>query len=107
MTGVDLQRTVPLRVVDALPPRDPAPFGEATAYNDGSGEPAGFMFGCPGCGAQLSLPINPRPGRIAWTVTAGDARTGAGLTLSPSVHHVAPQGCGWHGFLTNGVFAPC
>ena len=46
-------------------------------------------------------------GRPTWTVTAGDPRTGIGLSLSPSIHHAAPQGCGWHGYLTNGVLRPC
>ena len=39
---------------------------------------------------------------------SGDPRTGDGLSLSPSIFHTtAHGGCGWHGYLTNGVLRPC
>ena len=108
MTAVDLRRTVPLRIVDDLPDHDPATPGDAQPLVHGDGEPAGFVFACPGCGSQSMLPVGRViDGRPTWTVTAGDPRTGAGLSLSPSIHHAAPQGCGWHGYLTNGVLRPC
>ena len=108
MTTIDLRRTVPLRIVEDLPDRDPATPGDAQPLVHTDGEPAGFIFACPGCGSQSHLPvgraIDKRP---TWTVTAGDPRTGVGLSLSPSIHHAAPQGCGWHGYLTAGVLRPC
>lgn len=106
--AVDLRRTVPLTVVDELPDHDPAPPGHASRLVHADGDPAGFVFACPGCGSQSHLPIGRVvDGRPTWTVTAGDPRTGVGLSLSPSIHHAAPRGCGWHGYLTNGVLAPC
>ncbi len=106
LSGVDLSRAVPLRIVDDLPDRDPATPGDAQPLVGADRAPAGFLIGCPGCGAQLSLPIGPRPDRPAWAVLAGDPRTGAGLSLQPSIHHAEPQGCGWHGHLTEGRFTP-
>ena len=108
MTAVDLRRTVPLRIVEDLPDHDPATPGDAQPLVHGDGEPAGFIFACPGCGSQSHLPVGRViDGRPTWSVTAGDPRTGAGLSLSPSIHHAAPQGCGWHGYLRNGVLSPC
>lgn len=107
MTTVDLRRSVPLRIVEDLPDHDPATPGDAQRLVNSDGEPAGFIFACPGCGAQSHLPVGPRAGRPSWTVTAGDPRTGVGLSLSPSIHHAAPHGCGWHGYLTAGVLRPC
>mgnify|MGYP000340741232 FL=1 len=51
MTAVDLHRTVPLRVVEDLPDHDPATPGEAQLLVHSDGEPAGFIFACPGCGS--------------------------------------------------------
>ena len=105
---IDLRRTVPLHVVEALPDHDPAPPGHASRLVHGDGEPAGFIFACPGCGSQSHLPL----GRVVdvrptWTVTAGDPRTGVGLSLAPSIHHTtALGGCGWHGYLRDGVLVP-
>lgn len=108
MTDVDTRRTVPLRIVDELPDHNPAPPGDAQVMERADGSVAGYVFACPGCGAQSALMLHPRPDNTpAWTVTAGDPRTGAGLSLSPSIHHAAPRGCGWHGYLTHGVLTPC
>lgn len=73
----------------------------------------GYMMACPGCATQLVVPVNfpgkPPNTAPAYTVTAGDPDTLAGLTLSPSIHHPAshPGGCGWHGWLREGRFVPC
>ena len=81
-------------------------------YGAPDGPPAGFVFRCPGCGCESMLALHPvapgdTPGTPRWTVTAGDPRRAAGLTLSPSIHHAAPRGCGWHGYLRDGVLVPC
>jgi hypothetical protein len=41
--------------------------------------------------------LYPRPGR--WAVSGAGLKD---LTLVPSVHLTGPDGCGWHGFVTNG-----
>lgn len=110
MSGVpvDLSRAVPLRIVGEMPDHDPATPGDAMVTEHADGSVAGYIFACPGCGAQSVLTFHPRRDPVpAWTVTAGDPRTGAGLSLSPSIHHAAPRGCGWHGYLTGGVLRPC
>jgi hypothetical protein len=46
-------------------------------------------------------------GSRGWTVTAGDWTDPTTLSLQPSIYHPAtgtPKGCGWHGYLTGGVF---
>jgi len=68
---------------------------------------AGYMMRCPGCGQESALPIASE-GHAGWAVTAGDVRTGEGLTLSPSVHHTTGLGgCGWHGWVRGGRWVPC
>ena len=53
--------------------------------------PTCTRFFCPGCGAQSALMLHPRPDATpAWTVTAGDPRTGVGLSLSPSIRFIPP-----------------
>lgn len=66
---------------------------------------AGYLMRCPGCGQESALPLGSSPG-ARWTVTAGDPRTGAGLTLSPSVWHRVLS-CGWHGWVRDGRWVPC
>ena len=108
--AVDLRRAVPLRLVnaDAIDAPGSLP-GDAVPTERADGSPAGFIFRCPGCGAQTCLGLAPRlDDAPAWHVTAGDPRTGSGLSLSPSIHHTtALGGCGWHGYLTAGSFTPC
>lgn len=105
---VDTGRRVPLRIVADTDCADAAP-GDAMVLDGPAGGVSGYAFRCPGCGCESAL-LLPHEGRGAtpvWSVVAGDPRTGAGLTLSPSVHHAAPQGCGWHGWLRDGVLTPC
>lgn len=75
-----------------------APGGPTTAYG----------FGCPGCGSTCILHLGTGPANHTWQVTEGDASKPETVTLAPSILH-APQhgGCGWHGYLTRGVFTPC
>ena len=111
MSAVDTRRTVPARMVDDLDaPGDDGP-GCMLALNprEGGGPCPGYLFACPGCGRHSGLYLHPPdPGTPRWHVTAGDATRAEGLSLSPSIHHTtALGGCGWHGYLTAGVFAPC
>ena len=106
---VDTTRRVPLRIVDYTDRADAAP-GDAMVLVGHDGAMTGYAFRCPGCGVENYLPLRAmtdRPHAPKWDVTAGDPYTAAGLTLSPSIYHEAPRGCGWHGWLHNGVLSPC
>ena len=106
---IDLGRSVPLRIVDDTDRADAAPGDAMVLTSQGSDRPCGYAFRCPGCGVETALPLlsSPSQPRPFWTVSAGDPRRAEGLTLSPSIHHAAPRGCGWHGWLRNGVLSPC
>lgn len=105
---VDTGRRVPLRIVDDTDRPDAAPGDAMVLTSQGSDEPCGYAFRCPGCGVETHLPLRSSVERHpSWTVTAGDLRRAEGLTLSPSIHHQAPRGCGWHGWLRDGVLVPC
>ncbi len=56
----------------------------------------GYLIFCPGCGQAGSA----RDG-AKWSVTSGSLDDVTTLTLAPSI---AKSCCGWHGYLTNGVF---
>lgn len=68
----------------------------------------GYDFACPGCDSRSYLALsddNPGP---RWNVTEGDPHKPETVTLSPSILHATERGgCGWHGYLTAGVFRPC
>ena len=105
---VDTGRRVPLRIVADTDCADAAPGDAMVLTSQGSDEPCGYAFRCPGCGVETHLPLRSSVERHpSWTVTAGDLRRAEGLTLSPSIHHQAPRGCGWHGWLRDGVLVPC
>lgn len=111
MTAVDTRRTVAARMVaDLDAPGDDGP-GCMLPLNprDEGGPCPGYLFACPGCGQHSGLYLHPPdPGTPRWRVIGGAAERAEGLTLAPSIHHTAERGgCGWHGFLTNGVFVPC
>src|SRR5438270_5163857 len=62
-----------------------------------------MMLACPGCGHVSGMTVgSPKPPHSpSWEVTGPkDAPT-----LSPSVHCTGC--CGWHGYLTDGVFESC
>lgn len=112
MVSVDLQRRALLRVVEDIDGADVAPGSVMVLRRQGRDDapPAGYGMRCPGCGQEAYLPLAPAnpndsPTTARWNVDAGDVRTGAGVTLSPSVWH--RSGCGWHGWLRNGVWEPC
>lgn len=60
---------------------------------------------CPGCGKRGGLRIygEAKTESPSWELQSRDP-----VTLSPSVHHAADLGgCGWHGFLQNGIWTSC
>lgn len=60
----------------------------------------GLAFMCPcGCGAESYLPLQPSS-EDGWTWDGNMEKP----TLTPSV---LQRGCGWHGYLTAGVWKTC
>lgn len=64
-----------------------------------------LMLACPGCGRVSGMSVgNPKPDNrngATWLLFGDPDR----LTLNPSVNCVGC--CGWHGWVTDGVFRPC
>lgn len=109
MTTIDLRRAVPARLAPAEVFDTGFAPGDVRLVTDTPGGPVtGYIFGCPGCGTRSILHIGTGPAGHTWHVTAGDAAHPEGVTLRASILH-DPQhgGCGWHGYLTNGVLRPC
>lgn len=101
----DVRASMPVRVLDHDTYETTGQPGDVcVTVHHGRPVVAGYMMRCPGCGQESALPI-ASAGHAGWAVTAGDVRTGAGLTLSPSVWHRA--GCGWHGYVRDGRWVPC
>jgi len=87
--------------------------GEGVSDQHGNPRPlregVGLEFDCPcGCASRAYVtfhnpldggPVND-PSRPAWT---REGHTFETLTLRPSILRTPPYGCGWHGFITNGV----
>jgi hypothetical protein len=74
----------------------------AQMVRNGLGEPWGYMFDCPKCGAPISFRfVGPNP----WQVTITDGR----ITASPSLLHRGSREhpCDWHIWLRNGVAVDC
>lgn len=59
-----------------------------------------WLLACPGCGRISAMRVgNPKPQKSpSWKLKDGK-------TLTPSINCTGC--CGWHGYLTNGVFTPC
>ena len=109
-----------MRLVDL----DPHFYGSGGhGITDANGNPVpersgiGLWCDCPcgKCGVPLAVsfenPIDGGPapyreeGRPLWRRTGDTFET---LTLTPSIlRRVEKGGCGWHGFLTGGVFKEC
>lgn len=104
--SIDTHRRVSARAVEDIDAPDVLP-GDVEVRSF-EGAVAGYGYACAGCGSRSWLAIgtdNPHP---RWSVTAGDAAKLDTVTLSPSILHAADRGgCGWHGYLRNGVFEPC
>lgn len=72
----------------------PEDYSFYSLYGDPENKPVGIHFMCPGCGAVISIEI----GKVSpkWAINFET------LTATPSILHTKPDGCGWHGYLTNG-----
>lgn len=86
--GVNATICLDFDAMEAAPPG-------AIHYLDG-----GAIIKCPGCGSESFCEERRGDNHPSWTM---DHQT---QTWQPSVHHSA-NGCGWHGFLKNGVWGPC
>ena len=76
--------------------KEPRPNGWAIRkYHEG--EVGGIAFDCPGCGSDCWVPINTPKG---WKWDGNEESP----TLTPSILN---RCCGWHGYLTAGVFVSC
>lgn len=66
------------------------------------GKIASLMFVCPcGCGSVGAVTVQVGYGSKVWDWNGNEVRP----TLTPSILKTSP--CGWHGYLTDGVFVPC
>ena len=105
---IDTRRSANARLVDGATfcDADVQP-GDVALFERVDGTVEDLAIACPGCGRRSSLPLVPGY-QSRWTVTAGNVRDPSSLTLAPSIfHRVEDGGCGWHGYLTQGVFVPC
>lgn len=70
------------------------------SFYDYQGKRHGIHFRCPGCGAIIAIEgadISPK-----WNINFET------LTATPSIKHSRNgRGCGWHGYMTDGVLTPC
>lgn len=106
MTAVDTRRTVRVTVVDDIDADGVAP-GSIEVRGTGR-DAGGYGYACPGCGSRSFLPVGPENPGPRWLLTGGDFARPDTVTLSPSIFHTVERGgCGWHGYLTNGVLRPC
>jgi hypothetical protein len=80
---------------------DDLPPGACLPWDQNSGR---LHFACPGCGQLGGVNCgHPKPAQgLSWDIVSGSPADPATLTLTPSINCVGC--CGWHGFLTNGVF---
>lgn len=70
--------------------------------------PNHLLHTCPGCGRFGAIRAeHPKPAgpESSWDIVTGTLDDVTTLTLAPSIH--CKGCCGWHGFLTNGVFTSC
>jgi len=69
---------------------------------NGSDDKCGIVFKCPGCQEALAVDNMDEPGNPHWRIDFES------LSAKPSIYHLRNgHGCGWHGYLTNGVFTSC
>lgn len=64
------------------------------------GGKAGLALRCPGCRQASFLPFTDNFHEQEWDLLNEDP-----IEVTPSIHHATKDGgCGWHGWLRNGVF---
>jgi hypothetical protein len=97
---VNIKRTVKLipTVFDELEDGEP---GKAAIFHENV-----LHFTCPGCGRFGGIGICYGANvPNAWLLVEGNKNDPTTWTLSPSIRCVGC--CGWHGYLTKGVFTSC
>lgn len=107
MAATDPRRTCPAIHRQVFDADGGAPNGiEAEPGTCQRVQPNRLMFTCPGCGQWGGVQAFPPPKKPeGWEIVRGTLDDPTTLTLSPSIHC---QGCcGWHGYLTDGVFTSC
>jgi len=65
-----------------------------------------FYLKCPGCSATIRIPVAKQSQGMEtpWKWDGNEEKP----SLSPSILHVKRwNGCGWHGWLRNGVLEKC
>ena len=87
-------------VADGKPISEVLAPGAAWWSHKADGTPQVLHFVCPcGCGTEGGCPVYAGSG--GWTYIGLKEMP----TLQPSVRMISK--CGWHGFLTNGIWTPC
>ncbi|WP_439627456.1 DUF6527 family protein [Gemmata sp.] len=107
MTTIDPKRTVPAtRTGEAWPEGEHAAPGAVFIDTEGTYRDH-LLFACPGCGRMGSIGADKQKhaNGPSWQIVSGELVEPETLTLSPSINCVGC--CGWHGFLTAGVFKSC
>lgn len=81
--------------------------GAIYLWNYNKDKKSGYiMMKCPGCGESSAMMVYAEgtthpPGIQAWQITGIPGN----ISLSPSINCVGC--CGWHGYLTGGVYKRC
>ena len=61
-----------------------------------------IAFKCPGCDQPLCISLKDHKEEPGWKINFET------LTATPSILHSRNgKGCGWHGYLTDGILKPC
>ena len=84
---------------------EPGSAGMFLKYHDSTGDH--LMFACPGCGqfSPIRVGVDKPSDAPSWCVTTGRVDDVKSLSLVPSIH--SKYCCGWHGYLTDGIFRSC
>lgn len=105
--STDAKRTVPATTTDEAWPEDGYAAPGAVYIDRESTYKDHLLFACPGCGRMGSIrATHPKDkDSPSWDIVAGTLIEPSTLSLVPSINCVGC--CGWHGYLTNGVFVSC
>lgn len=60
-------------------------------------ERCGILFICPGCKEIIGIATKTSGDLPGWNISFET------LTATPSILHTRPYGCGWHGYLKQGI----